>query len=154
MKEYNYNFNDVNINSYTPAYDPNDRLSTMTVGGMMLFTPQVAYEKGNLFKDLYNQYKNYKPYKLVPKDERQKLFLEFSQMDFAAHELNLYLDLHPDDKNALTLFNEYRKKANSLLDKYESMYGPLTINSDALNKSPFLWEEENFPFDKGGVSNV
>ena len=75
-------------------------------------------------------------------------------MDFAAHELNLYLDLHPEDKNALTLFNEYRRKANSLLDKYESMYGPLTINSDALNKSPFLWEEENFPFDKGGVSNV
>ncbi len=163
---YNYNYLDnynnlrsnINNTSYVPSYDnynmdrsADDRV---TVGGMELFAPKEAYEKGNLFKDLYTPYKNYKPYKLTPKDERQKLFLELSEYDFAAHELNLYLDLHPEDKKALNLFNDYRRRANELLEKYESQYGPLTVSSDALVKSPFLWEEQTFPFDKGGVSNV
>lgn len=167
---YNYNYlndynfgNNINTNSYVPSYDHlgNDRGFTSNVnderemvGSMRLFSPTEAYVNGNLFQDLYKPYKNYKPAKLRATNERQRLYLELSQISFAAHELNLYLDLHPEDKIALRLFNDYRVKANELLNKYEKEYGPLTISSDALNTSPFLWEEKDFPFDKGGVSNV
>lgn len=161
----------MNENSYIPNYDNFNYESTRTnedrniyqdnmlelnrnIGNMNLYSPKEGYMKGNLFADLYNQYKNYKPAKLEPTDERQKLYLKLNQVSFAAHELNLYLDLHPEDKEALKLFNQYRVKANQLLEKYENEYGPLTISSDALNTSPFLWEEQDFPFEKGGVSNV
>ena len=70
-----------------------------------LYTPTEGYNKGNLFADLYEEYKNYKPVTLVAGNEQQKLFLELSKMAFAAHELNLYLDLNPDDETMLSLFN-------------------------------------------------
>ena len=177
----NYNpRNMMNNNSYVPNYDnfsyentqlnndrniyqnnlfyQNDQNEIVelnrNIGNMNLYSPKEGYMKGNLFADLDNQYKNYKPAKLEPTNERQKLYLQLNQISFAAHELNLYLDLHPEDKEALKLFNQYRMKSNELLEKYENEYGPLTISSDALNATPFLWEEQNFPFDKGGVSNV
>ena len=48
------------------------------------------------------------------------------------------------------LFNDYRKKANELIMKYEDSYGPLTVSSDTMSNS-FLWEEDSFPWEGGNV---
>ncbi len=160
---YNYNFrNEMIPNTYVPNFDDVDRSTTTDerntngkmVGGMKLFSEKEAYMNGNLFESLYKPYKNYKPARLNPTNDRQKLFLELSEACFVAHELNLYLDLHPEDNNALKLFNEYRRESNELLEQFESKYGPLLVSSDALNTSPFLWEEQTFPWEKGGLGNV
>ena len=68
-------------------------------------------------------------------------------MAFAAHELNLYLDLHPEDTTMLTLFNDYRQKTNDLTKQYEEKYGPLSISSDALTQAPFMWEQNAWPWE-------
>ena len=117
-----------------------------------LFSPVEAYNNGILFSNLYSQYKNYKPAVLKASNEREKLFLELSQISFAAHELNLYLDMHPDDESMITLFNDYRERANQLISEYESKYGPLSISSDSLNQSPFVWEKDAWPWEE--VFNV
>lgn len=114
-----------------------------------LFSPVEAYNNGILFSNLYSQYKNYKPAVLKASNEREKLFLELSQISFAAHELNLYLDMHPDDESMITLFNDYRERANQLISEYESKYGPLSISSDSLNQSPFAWEKDAWPWEEG-----
>ena len=114
-----------------------------------LFSPVEAYNNGILFSNLYSQYKNYKPAVLKASNERAKLFLELSQISFAAHELNLYLDMHPDDESMITLFNDYRERANQLISEYESKYGPLSISSDSLNQSPFAWEKDAWPWEEG-----
>ena len=115
-----------------------------------LYTPEEGYNKGNLFTNLYERYKNYEPVSLSANTEQGKLYLELSRYAFAAHELNLYLDLHPEDTTMLALFNDYRKKANELIMKYEDSYGPLTVSSDTMSNS-FLWEEDSFPWEGGNV---
>ena len=103
-----------------------------------------------MFTNLYEGYKNYEAMGLSNKKERGKLYLELSRYAFAAHELNLYLDLHPEDTTMLALFNDYRKKSNVLIMKYEDSYGPLTVSSDTMSNS-FLWEEDSFPWEGGNV---
>lgn len=112
-------------------------------------TPKEGYTLGNLFINTYVPYKNYMPQKLVAKNEQEALFLTLSELAFAAHELNLYLDLHPDEQAKLKLFNEYRTQTNKQREAYENQYGPISIQANVLEKSPFLWEQLPFPW-KGG----
>ena len=111
-----------------------------------------GFMKGNLFKDLYRPYKNYTPKKLEPQDEKSRVLLDIDEVAFAMHEINLYLDLHPDDDSMIALFNDYRRRKVELTEVYESKYGPLTLNSEYMNASPFLWESIDFPF--GGSEDV
>lgn len=117
-----------------------------------LFTPTEGYEKGNLFRGLYSQYKNYRPATLKPKTEKERKLYELSAVAFAAHELNLYLDLHPEDQSMLTIFNDYRKRSNDLIREYEEKYGPLTVSSNSLeNGNSFTWATYPWPWEGRNV---
>ena len=117
-----------------------------------LYTPQEALTKGNLFPSLYQQYKNYRPQVLSPRNEQEKLYLDYAALAFAAHELNLYLDNFPNDRTIIRLFNDYRTRANQALRTYEEKYGPIVIRSEQLNQFPWMWEKLSFPWDnKGGM---
>ena len=113
-----------------------------------LFNPENGYNLGNMFTDLYDPYKNYKPAKLKASNKKEELYLQLSRVSFAMHEMNLYLDLHPEDRKILQLFNDYRKMFVELEKKYESEFGPLTTCSDTLEKSPFGWVTYSFPFEE------
>ena len=54
-----------------------------------LFTPAQGLDYGNLFSNLYQSYKNYKPASVSANNERESLIRELARMDFAAHEINL-----------------------------------------------------------------
>lgn len=138
---YNYNF----LNGEWYRQQNNDLYRNVNTSS--LFTPDDGYNKGNLFSNLYSQYKNYKPVVLKANNEREQLLLELSRIAFAAHEINLYLDLNPDDVSMITLFNDYRKKANELRIQYESKYGPLNLASDSLDQTPFMWEKNTWPWE-------
>ena len=120
----------------------------------ILFNESEGYMKGNMFRNLYDPYKNYQMPVLKPTNEQEKMFLDMAEASFAAHDLNLYLDLYPSDGNMIDLFNQYREKANELTMAYEKKYGPIVLSSNALNTSPFLWQTQSFPWNVGGVSNV
>ena len=60
--------------------------------------------------------------------------------------MNLYLDLYPDDKNAIELFNKYRLQKQQYEKDYESMYGPLFLSSDARNTFPWAWDNSPWPW--------
>lgn len=137
--------NNTNVNSFGKNSNPNLSNNMMP----SLFSPTEGYDKGNLFADLYSQYRNYKPVTLKARNDREKMLLELSGMAFAAHELNLYLDNFPNDESILMLFNDYRTRTNELVKQYESVYGPLTISSDSLNRSPFMWEKDMWPWEGG-----
>lgn len=69
-------------------------------------------------------------------------------MQFAALELQLYLDTHSKDKKAFEKMEEYRDSARKLKKQYENEYGPLTKNSSSVNswkwiKGPWPWESED-----------
>ena len=137
MNSYNYDWYRNNTNQMFfngMNYNPN------------LYNPKEGFEKGNMFSNLYEQYKNYRPIIVNPRTEQEKMLYEIQTMCFAAHELNLYLDLHPEDTSMLTLFNDYRERANRLAQEYESKYGPLTISSNS-GTTNFLWQSQNWPWE-------
>ena len=79
-------------------------------------------------------------------DERRELANKIKCYQFAVIELGLYLDVHPDDEKALCLHRKYCKELKELQDKYQRVYGPLTINFPC-NK--WRWLEEPWPWERG-----
>ena len=60
-------------------YLGSDYFRSTTLNNMMnnqpnLYTPEEGYNKGNLFTDLYSEYKNYKPVELKSNSEQGNLF--------------------------------------------------------------------------------
>ena len=133
----NYNFyDDMNlINGYMNVSNPNN---------LDLFNPYEGFLKGNAFKDQYIPYKNYKVSKVAINSEKEEMLFNISEYCFMMHDLNLYLDVFPNDVDALNKFNEYRNKANEVITKYERKYGPLEVSNSDDNKS-FNWVS-NWPW--------
>lgn len=144
MNNNEYFFN--NFNKYA-IEGMNNFNFNQNMNNMETYPPTEGFEKGNLFPNLYQQYKNYQPAKLIPKNEQQKLFLEYLSLSFAAHELNLYLDIYPNNSTMIQLFNNYRKQAQSLKEEYENKYGVISIKSESLEQSPFVWVEQPWPWE-------
>ena len=111
-----------------------------------LFSPYEGYIKGNLFKNLYQEYKNYRPSRLNVNSEKMEMLVNIGQMGFASHELNLYLDNYPNNRKALELFNKYSNMTNKLIKEYENKYGPLTVGGIKEDVS-FNWENEKWPWE-------
>lgn len=136
-----YNYQDFLKNNYMRGiYNDENTLENINEG----------YSKGNAFKNAYIPYKNYKVKKLVPRNEQEDLFLKLSAAAFYAHEINLLLDIEPDNREMLAKFNEYRNLTNNLMNQYEAKYGAINTASDALNSYPWNWEKNSFPWDKEG----
>lgn len=70
---------------------------------------------------------------------------------FAAHDMLLYLDTHPEDKKAFALFRELTKKATELKEQYHQKYGPLNVVA-AADYTEFNWIDSPWPWEKGGNS--
>lgn len=69
------------------------------------------------------------------------------QYKFALTELDLYLDTNPNDIEMINLYNQYLNIEKQMSDKYESMYGPLTLNSNYLNKNNWTWKNSPWPWE-------
>ena len=76
---------------------------------------------------------------------RREMLQKIREYNFGVIELALYLDTHPEDQKALCLHKEYAKKLKDLMDKYQKVYGPLTINYPC-NK--WRWLEEPWPWER------
>jgi spore coat protein JB len=77
---------------------------------------------------------------------RDELLMKIKSYNFAVIELGLYLNTHPDDEKALCLHNAYTKKLKDLKDKYQKVYGPLSIYYPC-NK--WRWLEQPWPWEGG-----
>ena len=100
-----------------------------------------------MFSNLYDGYKNYKIYNVNSTNERENLLNQWQQYNFALVDLNLYLDTHPNDTNAIKLYNNYNNILKQISKKYESMYGPLTVNSDN-NQNNWIWINSPWPWEE------
>ena len=101
---------------------------------------------GNLFKDLYMTYNGFSNYCLQPHNRRQQALLEVQMYGFVAHEINLYLDMHPNNQRMVELYTEYAKKAKEATAAYEKEFGPLSVQ-DTPNKTPFEWVQGPWPWE-------
>ena len=127
----NYDFYD-DINVY-------NEIVPFNINSLDLCNPYEGYLKGNAFKNEYIPYKNYKVAKPSINSEKEEMLFNIGEYSFMMHDMNLYLDIYPNNEEALNKFIEYRNKANELINKYERKYGPLTVNSGNFDTMPFNW---------------
>ncbi len=84
---------------------------------------------------------------------KQERLFEIQKYNFAAYDLLLYLDTHPDDKRAFAMFRELVKKFKKLQSDYENEYGPLEAYN-AARFDTFEWLDSPWPWEKEGNLNV
>ncbi len=112
-----------------------------------LFNVETGYALGNLFEGLYSPYKSFTNYPLTPTNEKEKLHQQMLMYKFAAHELNLYLDVYPNDQKMIQLFNQYNQTCQQLTNRYTSMYGPITTDNINPQSNQWTWSNSPWPWE-------
>lgn len=79
--------------------------------------------------------------------KREALLKKISTYQFAAHDLQLYLDTHPGDEETMRQMRKFQKMAQPLTEQYEQQYGALTKRNDGGSnwdwiKGPWPWDNE------------
>ena len=116
----------------------------------LLVDEREGLKRGNIFENEYVPYKNYNPTNIASKDS---LLLKLYETNFAIIDLNLYLDLNPNDEKTYDIYKSYVNNYESLKKQYEEKYGPLEIT--CVNSNTYDWINNPWPWDKnGGNINV
>lgn len=78
---------------------------------------------------------------------QEQLMNEIQKIGFAVVDLNLYLDTHPTDKNAQTIYNQHAAQLKNLKEMYSKSYGPIEQLSPSY-QYPFAWILPPWPWMK------
>lgn len=76
---------------------------------------------------------------------RDELLNQIMKYDFAVQEATLFLDTHPNDRNAFCYYQESNNRLNKLKQTYAENYGALNNRSSYGNSydyinAPWPWE--------------
>lgn len=82
-------------------------------------------------------------------NDRSNQLQSISEVSFYLDELRLFLDTHPNNANALSMYDEYCVTRKALVDEYVKAYGPLTYYD--LN-SANTWKWVAYPWPWEGVN--
>lgn len=75
-----------------------------------------------------------------------ELLEKLQALDFTLVELNLYLDTHRTDMNAVQQYNELAKQRWQLAQEFEARYGPLMNFGHSYSGYPWQWTETPWPW--------
>ena len=138
----NNNFYDIPENWYKEF---NDTFYSNNMTSNQLATINLALDRGNLFNNLYEPYKNYKYNNLTATNKREELLLNVLRY-FVLTELNLYLDIYPKDRNMINLYNQYLEEKKRACFEYTKNFGPLTLD-DQSNNNSWSWLQSPWPWE-------
>lgn len=79
---------------------------------------------------------------------KKELINKITELSFACLDMNLYLDTHPEDTEALNMFNSLSSQLIQNKNAYEKKFGPLTNFGLSSNKNSFQWVDEPWPWEK------
>lgn len=79
-------------------------------------------------------------------NEFYHLMEQLQAVDFVLVELNLYLDTHDQDVDAINQFNHYVKERKRLKKLIESNYGPLMHFGHSYSGTPWNWNDPPWPW--------
>ena len=133
---------DINMAFFIPDVDFSRTVNVVS--------PMEGFLRGNMFKDEYEPYKNLTYFKLNPSNDKERLLYQVMAYSFAINDLNLYLDLHPENKGMLDLFKKYVKEEKELCNEYVNKYGPLEVNE--VKGQKFDWINSPWPWETRGGS--
>ena len=148
---YTFENNELN-NAYNGDFIPNSQNinpfnNTFLSNSDQLFNPKEAIERGNLFKNIYDPYNGYTYGKLKASNEKEEMLLSILMYKFALNDLNLYLDIYPNNIEYINLYKKYANEEKKLCNEYESKYGPLTCDSPYIGDNYFNWIKSPWPWE-------
>lgn len=110
--------------SSKPAYDPED-----------------ALKRGTLFPGLDLPFMNI----VNTANVSDTPLGELMALQFVCHELQLYLDTHPCDKEAFAVLKSMLQLSDEAKKRYISKYGPL-CHADLAGMENFSWLDDPWPW--------
>ena len=99
---------------------------------------------GTLFKNIYKPYKN--TAKITPETNEEKLLLKIQAYEIALMDLNLYLDIYPNDQTMIDLYNQYQEEKDKLINEFTKTYYPLTPRTSSMDKE-WKWLNGKWPWE-------
>lgn len=111
-----------------------------------LYSLDEIINTGTLFKNIYKPYK--KTPTMKPDTKEESLLLKIQAYKIALMDLNLYLDVYPNDTTLVNLYKQYEIESNQLIKEFEEKYYPVTPSTSAKDNWKWLngkwpWESEN-----------
>ena len=79
-------------------------------------------------------------------NERNSLMKEIMAYNFAAHDWNLYLNTHPNDRMGLEMFKKMAEKAKMLKKQYVEKFGPI-VAEDVNSTDEWTWVCDPWPWN-------
>ncbi len=80
-------------------------------------------------------------------NEREKALKTLSAAQFAAHEMNLYLDTHANERKAFEVYKKYLSTEKAARENYVKNFGPLRA-ADSYGDTSFEWVNSPWPWVK------
>ena len=77
------------------------------------------------------------------------MLLQISKLDFCIQDVTLFLDTHPESKEAMCYYKEGMRHLNCMKNNFLKNGGVLT-NRDGVNLNSYI--NQPFPWVKGGCS--
>ena len=77
--------------------------------------------------------------------EREALLKQLTILDFTSTDLQLYLNTHPQDSEALEMYNDCTENAFNVRKTYEQQYGPL-MGFRSEGQTDWTWFNEPWPW--------
>lgn len=109
-----------------------------------------GFLRGNMMQDEYEPYRNYSAIPFNPKNDYEQKLYKVMELDFALVDLNLYLDMHPEDKEAYQLFQNYVEAEQRAKKEFTEKYGPILFTN--VNYQNYEWIKNPWPWDNIGGS--
>lgn len=91
-------------------------------------------------------------------NQKSELLFQITELGFALYDLILFLDTHPEDRNANALYEKYLQEYKEVRNKFVCLHGPLTAfdrNIGSLCKEGqadrpvWSWAEGPMPWEGG-----
>lgn len=79
--------------------------------------------------------------------DRENLLKRLTMLDFMAVDMQLFLDTHPDDTNAIAKYNSIIREADNLRAQYEKSVGPLFSFRSYSPIENFQWVDNPWPWE-------
>ncbi|EHS58413.1 spore coat protein CotJB [Paenibacillus sp. Aloe-11] len=93
-----------------------------------------------------NPHPSYTPHPKPGDAQFYALLEKLQAVDFVLVELNLYLNTHPDDLQAIEQFNKLTRERTAIANEYQLLYGPLQNFGRAYSKYPWEWSQTPWPW--------
>ncbi len=80
-------------------------------------------------------------------NEKMRWLRKIHAYDFALVELQLYLDTHPDDMDALKARKMYTARRKQMVTEYETRFGKYIVTADDVGNDYWDWVKDPWPWD-------